>query len=83
LTLGGKKKKLSKAYFDAYGQNLGLNKKQIEGVYRRFIKNKSLALKWIEESFLSDEMKGKYVELIEERYIHFSSIWRDSSINLW
>ncbi|MBS2209939.1 HipA domain-containing protein [Carboxylicivirga mesophila] len=71
LTLGGKKKKLTKNYFDAYGQNLGLNKKQVEGVYKRFIKNKSLALKWIEQSFLCEEMKGKYKDVMEERYILF------------
>lgn len=66
LTLGGKKK-LSKAYFDVYGQSLGLNKKQVEGVYKRLIKNKSLALKWIKKLFLSVEMKGKYMEVLEEK----------------
>jgi len=71
LTLGGKKKRLTKTYFDAYGQNIGLNKKQVEGVYKRFIKNKSLGLKRIEESFLSEEMKVKYMEVMEERCIHF------------
>jgi serine/threonine-protein kinase HipA len=72
LTLGGKKKKLSKTYFDAYGQSLGLNKKQIEGVYKRFINTKIVALKWIEESFLSEEMKGEYMEVMEERYIRIN-----------
>jgi hypothetical protein len=56
-----KKTKLSKAYFDAYEQNIGLNKKLFEGLYKHFIKNKSLPLKWIDESLLSVEMKGKHI----------------------
>ncbi|MCU4162890.1 HipA domain-containing protein [Carboxylicivirga caseinilyticus] len=68
LTLSGKKKKLTKATFDAFGSDLGLNKKQIQGVYKRFIKNQSTAYKWINKSFLSEEMKKSYRDMLENRY---------------
>lgn len=68
LTLGGKKKKLTRAYFERFGEGLELTPKQIEGVFNRFSKNKPAAIKWIQNSFLSDEMKQAYLELLEERY---------------
>ena len=39
LTLGGKKKKLTHTSFETFGKNLGLNDKQIDGVFKRFQKN--------------------------------------------
>lgn len=68
LTLNGKKKKLNKAGFDKFSHNLGLNNKQLTGVYNRFVKNKKKADKLIKASFLSDGMKGKYTSLLNERY---------------
>ncbi len=68
LTLGGKKKKLTRAYFEQFGEGLELTPKQMEGVFNRFSKNKPTAIKWINNSFLSDEMKQAYLELLEERY---------------
>jgi hypothetical protein len=32
------------------------------------IANKPLAIQWIENSFLSEELKGKYLELMEKRF---------------
>lgn len=68
LALGGKKRKLTRAYFERFGESLELTPKQIEGVFNRFSKNKPTAIKWIQNSFLSDEMKQAYLELLEERY---------------
>ncbi len=68
LTLGGKKKKLTRAYFERYGEGLGLTEKQVQGVFKRFEKNRLKATKWIEQSFLSSEMKEAYLEVLEERY---------------
>nr|WP_321450987.1 HipA domain-containing protein [uncultured Carboxylicivirga sp.] len=68
LTLGGKKKKLTRDSFDVFGSALGLNTKQIQGVYKRFIKNQSIANQWIDISFLSVEMKNSYREILEHRY---------------
>ena len=68
LTLGGKKRKLTKAIFNEFGENLGLNRKQIDGVYKRFYKKKHIALQWIGNSFLSEDIKEKYKSILEERY---------------
>lgn len=68
LTLGGKKKKLARTSFEIYGKNLGLNDKQIDGVFKRFQKNKAKALRLIEQSFLSEEMQDKYIALLNKRY---------------
>ena len=68
LTLGGKKKKLTRAYFERFGEGLGLNPKQIQGVFKRFAKNKEKSIYWINNSFLSNRMKEAYLEILEERY---------------
>jgi serine/threonine-protein kinase HipA len=68
LTIEGKKKKLKREHFDLFGKGLGLNNKQIEGVFRRFIKNQSIAMQWIDNSFLSDDFKEKYKTILKERY---------------
>lgn len=68
LTLEGKKKKLKWEHFERLGSMLGLNDKQINGIAKRFQKNKPLATQWINNSFLSEEYKEKYRNLLEERY---------------
>jgi len=68
LTLEGKKKKLKWENFERLGKILELNDKQINGIAKRFLKNKSLATVWINNSFLSGEYKEKYINLLEERY---------------
>ena len=68
LTLEGKKKKLKRENFERFGKGLGLNDKQVEGVFNRFVKNKKVVLKLINASFLSEEYRKKYKELIEKRY---------------
>jgi serine/threonine-protein kinase HipA len=68
LTLGGKKRRFTRDYFVRFGMGLGLTEKQIVGVFMRFAKHKNKAITWIEHSFLSEEMKGKYLELLEERF---------------
>jgi serine/threonine-protein kinase HipA len=68
LTLEGKKKKLKWEHFERLGINLGLNAKQIKGIAKRYLKNKPVAIQWIDTSFLSDEFKEKYKMLLEARY---------------
>ncbi|WP_166332972.1 HipA domain-containing protein [Sphingobacterium chungjuense] len=68
LTLDGKKRKLHWEHFQRLGLLLGLNAKQINGIAKRFQKRKPIALQWIDLSFLSDEYKEKYKNLLEERY---------------
>ncbi len=68
LTLAGKKKKLKREHFEHLGEGLGLSPKQIKGTFNRLFKNKPKAVSWIDQSFLSEEMKVTYKELLLERY---------------
>lgn len=68
LTIEGKKSRFTKAHFERFGAGLGLNEKQIRGVFRRFEKNKGKAMEWLERSFLSEGAKEAYREVLEKRY---------------
>ncbi|WP_347839563.1 HipA domain-containing protein [uncultured Draconibacterium sp.] len=68
LTMDGKKKKLNWSHFEKLGLGLGLTDKQIEGVKKRMFRNKLKAVEWLNKSFLSDEMKESYRDLLESRY---------------
>lgn len=68
LTLVGKKKKLKREHFEQLGNGLGLTPKQIKGSFNRLLKNKSKAIDWIDKSFLSENMKIAYKDLLEEKY---------------
>ena len=57
---------LNKIYY--FGKKLGLNEKQNAGVFKRMFANKPLAIQWIENSFLSEEFKEMYVELMDNKY---------------
>ncbi len=68
LTLAGKKKKLNQTHFEQLGKGMGLTDKQVEGAFKRMTKNKPKALDWIDKSFLSDQMKDAYREVLKKRY---------------
>ena len=68
LTLDGRKKKLKKEHFEKLAKDLGLNDKQTERVFIRMIKNKTKAIDWIDNSFLSAQLKTDYKEVIQLRY---------------
>lgn len=68
LTLAGKKKKLNREHFEQLGKGLGLSDKQINNVFKRFIKNKTKANSWIDKSFLSEKMKKDYKIVIEAKF---------------
>jgi serine/threonine-protein kinase HipA len=68
LTLEGKKKKLNWKHFEKLGFGLGLTNKQIQGVKKRMFRNKTKAVGWLNKSFLSNEMKESYRNLLEIRY---------------
>lgn len=68
LTLQGKKRKLKKEHFEHLGKELDLTDKQINGVFKRMFKNKPKAIQWIDNSFLSDEMKAAYKDVLKRRY---------------
>lgn len=67
LTLAGKKKKLNKSHFLLLAEGLGLTKKQIEGAFKRLKNNIPKAIAWLDNSFLSSEMKESYKEVLAIR----------------
>lgn len=67
LLIGGKKKNLNKKYFQQLAVNLQLNEKQISSVLNRISKWYPKAEKLIQNSFLSDEYKLDYLEVINAR----------------
>ena len=67
LLLGGKKKNFSKGYFDKFGTVLQLNEKQINSVYKKLDYWLPKAIQLIDASFLNEDNKLHYNELITQR----------------
>lgn len=73
LMLGGKKKNFSKKYFDRLAGVLTLNHKQIQSVYHRIHAWLPNAREMIDRSFLSDDHKLNYKEMISQRAMLFDA----------
>lgn len=67
LTINGKRNKITKKDFDELGTNLSLNEKQISNCYETFQKKRENAVWWIVNSFLQQEQKSLFKELVSER----------------
>ncbi len=67
LTLNGRKRKLCRSDFVQAMTASGMDEKVIDNLFKKFIKAIPKWDEWIDVSFLPDEMKGKYKELITER----------------
>jgi len=72
LLFGGKKENFNKGYFDRFGIFLKLNEKQINAVYKRLGKWLPEASQMIEMSFLTEDFKAAYKELIIKRVMLFT-----------
>jgi serine/threonine-protein kinase HipA len=68
LTLNAKKSKLSRTDFENFAKSLGLTDRQVRGVFTRFVDLWTLAVKSINDSFLSDELKEAYKTMLTQRY---------------
>ena len=64
LTIGGKKSRLTKADFINLGLKFGLSERQIENIFKRFIKLEEKMMALIDISFLMQENKVIYKELL-------------------
>lgn len=64
LLLGGKKKNHSRSYFERFGDQLELNNKQIQSVFKRIEKWMPKAQLLINKSFLPKDLKLEYIEVI-------------------
>ncbi len=68
LTLNGKKSRFRRGDFEQFGRSIGLTSKQIANEFSKMEDRQPLLRKLIEESFLSEQMKEKYRELLERNY---------------
>lgn len=68
LSMEGKKREFTRHHFERFGAHLGLNKKQIQGVFNRLVQNKSAAKRLIDASFLSEEMQESYWNIMLRAY---------------
>jgi serine/threonine-protein kinase HipA len=68
LTLDGKKSRFKLGHFNQFGAGLGLTDKQLNNSYSVFLKGKDAAFKWLDNSFLSEEMVDRYKTLMDKRY---------------
>ena len=64
LTINGKKNRLKRTDFDNLAKSLQINEKTVTAIYQRFAKILPTWQECIERSFLSDEMKKQYSDLI-------------------
>jgi serine/threonine-protein kinase HipA len=69
LTLNSKKRKLKYNDFLVAFENSGLSKKVLDNTLELFVYAKPEILTVLEKSFVSDELKLKYANLIEKRYM--------------
>ena len=67
LTLNGKKKRLKRQDFITSGLTMGVEQKTIERLISKYVKLLPEMKKLIGNSFLNEDLKDKYAELITER----------------
>lgn len=67
LTINGKKNKLKKNDFDTLGKSFGINEKVLNMIYKKVEKTLPKWTDFIEKSFLSKEIKQKYLDLIFQK----------------
>ncbi|MCA1744779.1 MAG: HipA domain-containing protein [Bacteroidales bacterium] len=67
LTLNGRKRKFKTNDFLHLANNMNLNQKQVDNIFKRFQKAIPTVLDFIDASFLPEDKKMEYGELIGER----------------
>jgi serine/threonine-protein kinase HipA len=72
LTLNGKKKKIKRTDFITAFNTLKLDEKQKENIFKKMERAKASWFQHIDISFLNEEFKKQYKELIEQRFIRIS-----------
>ncbi|MBC7565702.1 MAG: HipA domain-containing protein [Pedobacter sp.] len=71
LTLGAKKRKIGRPQFDEFASRLELTTRQRDRAYNRLQKNREIVVKWIGKSFLSEDAKEGYLNIMASRYSQF------------
>lgn len=73
LTINGKKKKIRYSDFVAAFNTLKLDNKQQENIFKKMERAKEKWIAFIDISFLSDDFKQKYKQLIQEKFARISA----------
>jgi serine/threonine-protein kinase HipA len=68
LTINGKKRKLTSNDLQELATSLKISDKSLEAIYKRYEAILPIWLSWIEQSFLSQEMKEVYIKLLNQRF---------------
>ena len=68
LTLNAKKKKISRKDFITVFNSFKFNNKQQENIFKKMEKSREKWIRCIDDSFISDEFKVAYKELINDRF---------------
>jgi serine/threonine-protein kinase HipA len=68
LTLNGRKKKIKRNDFITAFKTLGLDEKQQENIFKKMEKAKTSWIEFIDISFLSNDLKTAYKNLIQNRF---------------
>lgn len=68
LTLNGKNKKIKRSDFTTAFETCKLEKKQQENIFRKMERAKPEWMKFIDISFISDDLKSAYRKLLDERF---------------
>jgi serine/threonine-protein kinase HipA len=66
LTVNGRKRKLTRKDFEAFGATLKIPAKSIASSFEKFAKNLPVAYSIIEQSFLPDEIKKSYQAIVQK-----------------
>lgn len=69
LTLTGKKSNFNPDSFNDFGLSIGLNTKQIQNIHQKLLDKQDIFNQTIEKSFLPDEMKELYQQILGKRLL--------------
>ncbi len=67
LTLNGRKSKIKRADFDQLAFGLGIGDKVLNNIYSMFSNQTNSVKTVVESSFLNDEYKNSYIEIVERK----------------
>lgn len=67
LTLGGRKRKVTRSDFDQFAMSLGLTETVRDNIYKDFSKQIDKVQDWVDRSFLIDEYKEEYMRILNQK----------------
>ena len=67
LTLNGRKKRLNRSDFIAAGETMGIDPKTVDRLIGKYVRLHPRMSEFIGQSFLDEELKNRYSEVIHER----------------